>query len=535
MYRIMLADDEGIVIDSLKFIIEKEFGNQCEIAFAKTGRSVIELAGSFHPDIAIMDIQMPGINGIDAMKEIRKQDSHVIFIVMSAYDKFDYAKEALKLGVVDYITKPMEKTRVISVLKKSMDMVDQERTQRSNDLMVKEKLETVVPIIENGLVYSILFQEYFTQDIENYKNILGITEDHFYMLSLVYGDEQEGNYLTNAVGSGVKMQKYYQEVRENIKEYFPNAVVGMAMANKIAVLIPYKSDMDYNERIELIEKSRELARRMRRKINISFRIGIGNVGQIRDMAKSYNDAQRALVLTTGSVAHVDDLSLHCEYEGDYPVALEKELFEHLEKGDIQKTVASAEKFFSWMVSVDDADRENTKLKVLELVLWAEKIAYEKGGRTYSFFERKNYLNTISKMNSEDEALRTWFVEKLENVCQNILHNYDDKSLSLVGKAKEYIRNNYQKDISLTDVSREVDISPYYFSKVFKEETGENFIEYLTSVRMEQAKILLKKPELSMKEICSMTGYADPNYFSRSFKKNVGVTPTEYKESNMKNV
>ena len=84
-------------------------------------------------------------------------------------------------------------------------------------------------------------------------------------------------------------------------------------------------------------------------------------------------------------------------------------------------------------------------------------------------------------------------------------------------------------MSLDEISREYDISPYYFSKIFKDETGENFIEYLTGVRMEKAKQLLLNKELSMKEICSMVGYADPNYFSRSFKKNVGVTPTEYRE------
>ena len=119
MYKIMIADDEGIVIDSLKFVLEKEFGKECTIEFAKTGRSVIELAENFRPDISIMDIQMPGINGIDAMKEIREKDKDVIFIVMSAYDKFDYATEAIKLGVLDYITKPMEKNRIISVVKLS--------------------------------------------------------------------------------------------------------------------------------------------------------------------------------------------------------------------------------------------------------------------------------------------------------------------------------------------------------------------------------------------------------------------------------
>ena len=109
MYRVMVADDEGIVIDSMKFIIEKEFGDSCQVECAKSGRSVIELAERFRPDIAVIDIHMPGINGIDAIKEMKAFCTNTVFIVMSAYDKFDYAKEAIALGVMEYITKPMEK------------------------------------------------------------------------------------------------------------------------------------------------------------------------------------------------------------------------------------------------------------------------------------------------------------------------------------------------------------------------------------------------------------------------------------------
>ena len=87
----------------------------------------------------------------------------------------------------------------------------------------------------------------------------------------------------------------------------------------------------------------------------------------------------------------------------------------------------------------------------------------------------------------------------------------------------------QKDISLDDISRELDISPYYFSKLFKEETGENFVEYVTARRISKAKSLLKEADKSIKEICMEVGYSDPNYFSRIFKKYQGVTPTEYKE------
>ncbi len=527
MYKIMLADDEGIVIDSLKFIIEKEFGDQCIVEYAKTGRSVIELAEKFRPDIAIMDIQMPGINGIEAMKEIRQSNNNVLFIVMSAYDKFDYAKEAIKLGVLEYITKPMERTKIVSVLKKGMEIVDREREKRSKDLLIKEKLETVVPIIESGLIYNILLQEHFTEDIENYKTILGFDKSQAYMIAVVSGDEQEGNHMTNAVGSSVKMQQHYQEVRECLKEYF-DCIVGTVMANKLAVLVPYEKErMDYNERIDLIEKARELVRRMRKKTSINFRIGIGRVGKLESMAESYNEALNALVITTGSVAHADDLPIGCDYAGDYPIHLEKQLFEEVEKGEVNNAVATARNFYDWMVENNPDSLMEIRIKILEFALWIEHIAYEKGGMTYQFNSRQDYLPAIMGTSDFDE-LRKWFLDKVMAACQNILGKREEKSNSIIEMSKDYICNNYNKDISLDDVSRAVNISPYYFSKIFKEGTGENFIEYLTNIRIEKAKELLSTTEYSMKEICTMCGYSDPNYFSRSFKKNVGVTPTEYK-------
>ncbi|MDD6137444.1 MAG: helix-turn-helix domain-containing protein [Lachnospiraceae bacterium] len=529
MYRIMLADDEGIVIDSVKYIIEKEFGPECVIEFAKTGRSVIELAEKFRPDIAIMDIQMPGINGIEAMKEIRKTNENVVFIVMSAYDKFGYAKEAIRLGVLEYIMKPMKKDKLLETLKQAMQKVDEERNRRSNDLMIMEKLETVVPIIENGLVYNILFQEHFQEDIDNYCNLLGIEQKYFYMIAVVYGDDQEGNHMTNAVGSSVRMQKYYQEVRNSIKEYF-NCVIGSIMSNKIAVLVPCdKEELDFNERVELIDRARNLTKELKKRVDASFRIGIGSVGEMKSMGKSYSNAINALVQTTSSVVHADDLSMNCDYDDDYPVEIEKTIFESVEQGDVNRCVVATQLFFDWMVQSNGDHIDNIRLKVLEFVMWAERIVYEKGGMTYRFCARQDYLQSV--MNCTDyEQLCKWFVDKLTTCCTNSRSTQMKKNVGMISGALEYIKENYNKDISLVDVAREVDISPYYFSKVFKDETGHNFIEYLTNLRIEKAKELLLQTDLSMKEICLMVGYADPNYFSRNFKKNVGVTPTEYKEN-----
>lgn len=525
MFKIMLADDEGIVIDSLEFIINKSFPGECEIEFARTGRNVIELADSFRPDIAVMDIQMPGINGIEAMREIRKTNDNVIFIVMSAYDKFDYAKEAIKLGAIEYITKPMDRDKMVATLKKAMDMVTQARNRRSNDLIIREKLETVVPIIENGLISNVLFHETFDEDFDNYKTMLDITEDYGYMMVLISGDSIDGNHMTNAVGTSVKLQKDYREIRDLLKTH-SRCFVGGVMGNKIAVLLPYGNpSMEYNERSMMINQARELADRLHERTDIKFRIGYGRVKSFGDLETSYREAVNALSMTKNTVAHADDLPIGCAYTDDYPVSLEKNLFDAIGKGRSEYAIDNGREFFNWIIRQDIMD---AKLKVLEFALRAEQIAYENGGMTYSLTDRHDYLPAIMSA-SEPEELWKWFRNRIEFSCSAINNSKTESSNDVIKASKKYIEKNYNKNITLEDVSREVNISSYYLSRIFKESTGVNFIDYLTNLRVEEAKELLSKTALSMKEIAVKAGYSDPNYFSKIFKKVVGVTPTEYRE------
>lgn len=532
MYKILLADDEGIVIESLKFMIEKELGANCEIRSAKTGRSVIELAENFRPDIAFMDIQMPGINGIEAMKEIRKANSNIIFIVMTAYDKFDYAREAINLGVLEYLNKPADKQKILEVLNRATGIIDEERRKRSEDLLIKEKMETVVPIIQNGLISNFLFREHFDEDISNYKSLLEIEDNYGYMVVIIAGREQVGNHMTGAVAAGITIQNIYQEIRPIIESYIPG-IIGFVMANKIPVLVTRSSlGFDYEERNEMIEKARALARKLAERFDINFRVGIGSVKPLEEMATSYNEALSVLIETTNRVGHFDDITIGCKYEADYPIDIEKRLFEVLEKGRVSETVTVANDFFDWMEESQQEHIDDVKLKVLEFVLWAEHLAYENANNIYRFRSRTTYMTDVMAMN-DFATLRKWFVDRFNESAMDISKRSENRSESVVERAKKYIQENFRKDISLEDVSQQVDISSYYFSKVFKEETGENFIEFLTKLRMEEAKRLLEESDLSIKEVCSEVGYSDPNYFSRNFKKYAGLTPTEARDMRRK--
>ena len=529
MYRVLIADDEGIMREALKNIITSNFGNECELEFAKTGRAVVELAESFRPDIAFMDIQMPGINGIQAIKEIQKFNSSTKFIIITAYDKFDYAKEAVNLGVLEYLTKPMKRSVVVEVLERAMRSIDEERKKRSDNLKIQEKLETVIPIVENGLINSMILQEEETSDFSYYKMLLDIQQEYAYAVVIQFGEQSENGILTTPVGMSIRLQGFYPECSAICKEFF-NCIVGPIMTNRIVLVVPCEeSTQEYGERIQIIEQARHMTRKLGSRLDAKFRAGIGNTYSMEEMKRSYQEAYRALSQSTSSVAHVDDLTLRGVYLDDYPVDLERRLFAQLAKADWKQVRQSANEFFDWMIRNYYDDKSDIQLKTLEFVIWAEREAFFNGGLgSYGFHSRKDYLTKVLAC-PDYTSLREWFLGKLEEVCRKVATKKEEQSETVVSKAKTYIDQNFSKELTLDEVSRIVNVSPYYFSKLFKEESGENFIEYLTKVRIAHAKELLKNPALSIKEICVMSGYSDPNYFSRIFKKQEDVTPSEYRE------
>lgn len=531
MYRILLADDEGIVLDSLKMIIHKNFPEEFQIETARTGRDVIELAEVFRPDIAFMDIQMPGINGIDAMREIKKINTNIIFVVLTAYDRFEYAKESANLGVFEYMNKPFTADAIIEVLNRVIRKINSNRKKRSDDLKIREKMETVTPIIETGFVYSIMFEEFSEDEVENYKQLLELDCENGCMMVFAVGEDQKGSQMTNAVGAGVKIQKFYAKIREQIHECWRDAIVGSIISSRIPVFLPQdKPKMDYEERIEMIDRNRELARTLFKLTDCKFRIGIGSTVKLRDSLRSYEESINALANSVGSVAHVDDMPLSCQYDDEYPVELEGQLFESLRAADVETCKRLAADFFDWMIQAYGETEPAVRVKIIEFVLWAEHEAYLVGAMKYHFTDRSDYLLRVTSAEN-NSSLRDWFVGKFRDACSKIATKQENHENHVVAEAKAFIQKNFGNDISLDELSRVLNLSPYYFSKLFKEETGMTFMEYLTNLRLDRAKDLLKNSNLTMKEICSDIGYGDPNYFSRIFKKNLGMTPTEYRELN----
>ncbi len=529
--RILICDDEGIVRESVKYIIQRSFGDLCEVEVAKNGRSAIELAESFHPDIILMDIQMPGINGIEAMQEIRRENKNVVFIVLTAYDKFEYSQKSIDIGVMSYLTKPINRDTLTGTLRKAMTLVKERKEKVRNDLKIKEKLEVVIPMIENGFVYSVLFGGAGKDEQQNYKELLNLDEDYGYVIVIECGDELHKGVLSNTLGAGIRLQKHYMVLREILKET-TGGIIGALMANKVIVLVPEKRDTEaYDERVAKIENIRGMLRKIEQHLELKFKAGIGSVKRWSEMNESYQEALDTERQGVGKVTHAKDMPVSCVYEDSYPVELEKELFAAVEDGNQKKTVERSEEYMLWMKSQSAELNGSVRLKAMEFVLWAERLAYQQGGILYRFSNREGYLETMLSFRTYQE-LTAWFLQKMENASRHIAMKQQEKTNSVVERAKAYIAAHFSRELSLEEMAKELGISPYYLSKLFKESEGVNYIDYLTGLRIKYAKEQLSKTDNSIKEICHESGYGDPNYFSRIFKKWTGVTPTEYREGRL---
>jgi two-component system, response regulator YesN len=245
--------------------------------------------------------------------------------------------------------------------------------------------------------------------------------------------------LTNAVGASVRAQSYYMELRDIIKQFFPG-IVGNMMANMVIVYIPVKEEektQEYQRRIDSIEQARKMVKKLKETIDAHFQVGIGSIQTIGKIGTSYSEAMNSFRYSSGSVAHANDLPVTCEYEDDYPIETEKNLFAAVEQGDINQSRLEAVKFFDWMLEKHSDSPQDIKMKALEFVLLIEKIGYLSGGMSYHFGSRHDYLSAITSLQSMDD-LKNWYLEKILIVCRNILNKKEMTVNSITEKAKEYI-------------------------------------------------------------------------------------------------
>lgn len=527
MYRVLIADDEQIVIDSLKYIIERNFHDIEIAATARSGREAVEKVEAVVPDIIFMDIKMPGINGIEAIREIKDRCRHTVFIILTAFEQFDFAKEALQLGVAEYLLKPVNRSKIIDAVKKAVDIVKTDREKRKLELELKEKLGNIIPMLESGFICSLIFFDDNGKELLNYRQLFEIKENGGYVMTVEFGDAGKNGSLDNKIGYSIRSHDFYPLFRE-VMESMCKCIVSPVLLNRLIIFVPMETSSDeYEQRLETLNIAESLYKRLSDKIEGDFKIGIGRIcSSFETLTASYEESLKAIHYLEGcGVMHFTDIPAENTLKADYPSHCEKNLLQKVALGDTAASLAEFNQIFDWLTGEYGAGSLKTKNKLLELIFLIRRITWEYTGD--NSFENTDCLEEMLKLDNLSE-LRQWCRKFIESSEGSINTWHDCKIGVIARKARDYIDEHYASALTLEEVSREVNVSPQYFSKLFKEETGENFIDYLTGIRIKLARNLLEENELSVKEICYKTGYGDPNYFSRIFKRVTGITPTDYR-------
>ncbi|WP_225986087.1 response regulator [Psychrobacillus glaciei] len=505
--KLLIVDDEPIEREGMQVILQKAFP-ELIIHQAKNGKLAIELADSFQPDLILMDIMMPGMTGLEAIEQIRSEHPAIKFVMVTAFDMFDYARQAIKLGVKDYLLKPSKASEIVSTVGKVLEECKQERVAEATSQMQQVKWEKTLTLAETDIVTQLLFDHVHEVHIDMLVEMLDIcsTDEKFVVVVLL----SEG------------AEHYYVQIKEKIRET-ENAWVGALYGRQLPIIIFRDKERSFRSQAVLLAKA--IISLSKDKTGLNWFIGIGQVCEgLDEIRHSYQEALIATMDTTLAVKHrfyADVPTISLETDNLIIKQQQKDFFDQIRLGDWMSIRSGV------LDVIQQHENEGNSLiytqqRVLELLWIANRVMDEMGMEAEVPF--------FSFQAQDSRQLRTETLLLLEHMNTIYDAHYDRVEADKIHYIQQFIREHSHENISLDTLAQRVNLSPIYISKMFKEKLGINYIDFLTECRIEKAKKLLNDPERSLKEITFEIGYHEPNYFSKVFKKMCGVSPKEYRKT-----
>jgi len=513
MFKLLIADDEQLEREALRFIISKSIDSIIDIEEAVNGREAIAKVQASKPDIIILDINMPGINGIEAAWKIREKDENLSIIFLTALHQFDYAHEAIKVGAVDYIVKPSSEKRIIEVMEKVTSKLIEEKTARMERENIELRLDKATDYLSSEFIYNLATRNMKEEKFINYLTLLDL---NFHMGR---GFIMKLNYETYPILVNSDYQKQILKKRclrlmtEILKQQ--NLLCSFNMdLNNIIILVysSYQSEkLDSNEFIKEINSA--ISDKIKENLNIDVLLGTGS---------PFDNAESAVQSFTEAKIF-NEISIPSD---KLPLELEMSLEQAIIACDKEKTEELYYKIDLWIeTSLISFEKKKSCITDLTAILrHAASSQFPHGDYSIN-------INDISEADSISELL-TAFKVFLNESLEKITYLFEGENIPAIKKACLFLQENYHKEISLEETAQFCNLSTFYFSKIFKEHKKQNFINYLTEIRINEAKRLLKETNLSMREISNDIGYHDPNYFTRVFKRVVNCSPSDYRNKKM---
>ena len=525
MIKLLIADDEYLVLDSLKMIITKNMVDVDIVGTASSGREAVEKAIELKPDVIFMDIHMPGIDGMEAIRQIKAANSNALFVIITAYEFFDYAKDAINMGVSEYLLKPINKGKVIETLNNLNTVINQKRKLLLREVELKERINRIIPVIEGQFISYQLFNLGTVREIEFYEDIFNMNLRQGYAITVLL-DNFECKAKEDNFKLSLDKQSFYESFYMELKRQCP-CLIGNPLLDRITAFIPANEGVDdYEIRNLSIKIGKKLMERVKVGENFKYRIGIGRKYEVGSFYKSCNEAYMAASVPSGqAIMHFEDITPSNNVLDTYPLHKETSFANRMLTGNIHGAKETFKDLYFWLINNYGEDIDRIKSKLIDLLFVIEKALPYK---VDVFAKSKQvYILSILKIYSKEE-LEAQFIHIITELAIEIQEQIRSEIDGIIPTVLKYLNNNYSENITLDDAAKSVNLSYHYFSKIFKDEVGKNFIDYLTELRIEKSMKFLENQRLSIKEVCHKIGYNDPNYYCKIFKKVTGMTPTEFR-------
>jgi len=493
------------------------------VAVASDGGEALELVGQVHPEICILDVRMPELNGLEVLERIREEQPRVRCIIYSGHDDFEFAQSAIKLKADDYLLKPASPQSLRDVLLRLRRELEAESLVEADRHTMRHQLEQGLLAVEEVFYRSLISGEMSLEELEEKRAIIGIDVDLIRIMILSIDDAHQ-----------ILLSHGEHETR--------------AFRNRMKVIVQSLNHRRYDHRVPLLTVGEDLlmllesaqyspdyAKFIKHEIHMQLKldvtIAVGDAKSLSRLSESYQSARDRLayrlvlggrhVITDQDDANVDarDAMLPASILGSL-----KKSVRYIDRGAVDDDITTILLHFRKNLPNPNSWRRFCFQIYQECHFLVKECVPDLDDHLPSIDVSRS-LHTITSAGDLEQWLRNGL-----NLLMDILESRSQSYSLALKKTLDYIDRNFKNDFSLTDLALHVQLNPSYLSSLISRESGKTFVEHVTQRRVEEAKKFLVSGDHNVSEIAYLLGYETPRYFSMVFRKNTGLTPSAFRQT-----
>jgi|HigsolmetaAR203D_1030402.scaffolds.fasta_scaffold01278_4 two-component system response regulator YesN len=536
MFTLLIVDDEPSTRNGLAECFDWPSHGISHVYAAQDGEEALALFDDVRPDIVLTDIKMPGMDGIQLAERLRRT-GEVKIIFISGHDDVAYMKSALKVDAIDYILKPINMREFAGVIDKTVRQIKEERNRSKLMADMNARLSQSLPLLREKFWIRAI-----RDGLESSENL------HEQLAFLDIRLPQAGKFCVFVISID-DWPTVSESMSERDRQLLSFALLNITqeivernrqgyafehLPGQFVCVLALSSEADEDGLFVLLDEIRQTIAEL---LKLSVTIGIGRpVAGLRQLPVSFGSAVEAVnqkfLLGKNRVIMIDHL--HADAEPYFKLLPQQtaQLASYVRAGNAEQTRELLDRLFEDLKARPQSTLRHFQLVCLQLLLIGTNVLTELNlngnGKDPSMDEHELWtelfkLETAAEMH---DFLQGYF----EKVCGKIKAKRSEQSRSVIEEIRRIILERYaDPNLTIQSIADRIYLTSTYVSLIFKQETGQTINEYLTGVRMEQAKRMLLNSKAKLYEICQAVGYTDASYFTKQFKKYTGLTPKEFRE------